>query len=230
MGKRWFLVGVMLLLASLLVVGCGVPEEEHEAVVAERDAAQAQVSELASSLEEAEAELGATQAELEAAQAKVSDLESSLGKSQNELVAIKAENQDLEQANAQLKRLTLFVTALSSEEPEPEKVKPKPGNTFKTNETVYVYGRVTGFKHSLVDQELQVRIDVSIKIVNAEGKVVDSDSWTDSERLESPWAFYWFYSSFQRLEAGDYTAEVAFTDQLSGETATWEEEFQVVPR
>ena len=29
--KRWFLVGVMLLLAALLVVGCGIPQEEQDA-------------------------------------------------------------------------------------------------------------------------------------------------------------------------------------------------------
>lgn len=48
--KRWFLVGVMLLLASLLVAGCGIPQADYDAVVAERDALKAQVAELESEL------------------------------------------------------------------------------------------------------------------------------------------------------------------------------------
>ncbi len=32
MASKWFPVGAMLLLASLAVVGCGVPKEDYESV------------------------------------------------------------------------------------------------------------------------------------------------------------------------------------------------------
>ena len=32
MANKWFPVGVMLLLASLSVVGCGIPKEDYESV------------------------------------------------------------------------------------------------------------------------------------------------------------------------------------------------------
>jgi len=88
MKKRWFLVGGIFLLVSLLLIGCEevgwVSKEDYAAVLAERDAAQAQVSELASSLEEAEAELEATKAES-------SELTSSLEKTQSQLQTTKSE-------------------------------------------------------------------------------------------------------------------------------------------
>lgn len=196
--------------------------EQNKSTKLESDltSAQAKASELASSLEGTKGELGA-------AQAKNSELTTSLKKSQGELAGIKTEMETLEQANTKLKKLTFWVTALSSEEPESLEVKPKSDNTFKTNETVIVYGRVIGFKHNVVDEELEVHIGVSINIVNAAGKVVESQIWVDSETLERPWAFYWFWWDFQRLEDGRYTAEVEVTDYNSDETVTWKEEFQV---
>jgi len=75
--KRWFLVSVILLMVSLLLVGCGVPKEDYEAVVAERDAVVAD-------LDKAQQELQSVKAELETAQTKYetfkTDLESSCSK------------------------------------------------------------------------------------------------------------------------------------------------------
>jgi len=102
MRKRWYLVGMMLLLVPLLVVGCGVAQEEYDAVMtqlsgaqqemqsvrAELEAAQAQVSELTASLDK-------TKAELEAEQAKNSELASNLGKTETELEATQTENSEL---------------------------------------------------------------------------------------------------------------------------------------
>lgn len=82
MKKRWFAVGVVLLVVSLLVVGCGVPQEEHDAVLAGRDAAQAEVALLQSDLTEVQSDLATAQSQvsslrsdLTVAQSKVSDLE-----------------------------------------------------------------------------------------------------------------------------------------------------------
>ena len=75
MWKRCSLVGGILLLVSLLLVGCGIPREDYDAVVAERDSAQT--------------ELQSVKAELTASRASVSELTSSLGKATAELQAAK---------------------------------------------------------------------------------------------------------------------------------------------
>ncbi|MFC2065925.1 TIGR04197 family type VII secretion effector [Chloroflexota bacterium] len=121
MKKRWFLIGVIFLLLPWLVVGCGVAQEQYDAVVAQLDNAQQElqsvkteletmqtkVSELSSSLERAESELkvtqdknseltsnlGKSQAELETTQDTVSELTSSLEKTQNELKTANSEYQ-----------------------------------------------------------------------------------------------------------------------------------------
>jgi len=55
--KRWLLLGSILLLLSLLMAGCGISQEEHNAVLAERDSAQAQVSSLERQLKEKDMEI-----------------------------------------------------------------------------------------------------------------------------------------------------------------------------
>ena len=35
MEKKWLLIGVVVLSVSVMVVGCGVPQEKHDAVIAE---------------------------------------------------------------------------------------------------------------------------------------------------------------------------------------------------
>ena len=46
MKRRWLLAGIALLLVSLLLAGCGVAQEEHDTVIAERDAALAELASL----------------------------------------------------------------------------------------------------------------------------------------------------------------------------------------
>ena len=66
MKKRWFLVGMIFLLLPWLLVGCGVAQEEYDAVVSDLGTSQQ--------------ELQSVRAELETAQAKNSELTSSLEK------------------------------------------------------------------------------------------------------------------------------------------------------
>ena len=87
--KRWFLVGVMLLLASSLVVGCGIPQEEYDAVLAERDAAQAEVESLKSDLATVEGNLATAEGDLATVQSQISSLQSDLTAVQKELAEIK---------------------------------------------------------------------------------------------------------------------------------------------
>jgi chromosome segregation ATPase len=72
---RWLLIGGLLLLVSLLFIGCGVPQQDYDAVVAERDSAQT--------------ELQSVKTELSASQAKVSELTSSIETLAAELETIK---------------------------------------------------------------------------------------------------------------------------------------------
>lgn len=105
MVKRWLLVGMIFLLVPWLVVGCGVAQEQYDAVVSdlgkaqqelqsvkgELESTQAKVSELTSSQEKAKSELKATQAELETTRAKVSELTSNLEKTKSELEVAQGE-------------------------------------------------------------------------------------------------------------------------------------------
>lgn len=102
--KRGFLVGMILLLSAWLLAGCGVAQEQYDAVVAERDSIQAQFqsasSELStvqaelqsasSELDAVQAELEQAQAEVESAQAKNSEMTSNLEKAEAELEAVQA--------------------------------------------------------------------------------------------------------------------------------------------
>jgi hypothetical protein len=75
MSKKWLLVCIPLLSIALLVTGCGVPKEDYDAVIAERDSAQAEIQ--------------SVKAELTASQANVSELTSSLDGATAELQAAK---------------------------------------------------------------------------------------------------------------------------------------------
>ncbi len=103
MRKRWFLAGMVLLLVPGLLSGCGVAQEQHDAVVAERDAAQAEAASLTSDLDVAQASvseltasLGKAETGLEAAQTENSELTSGLAQSQSELEAVQKELEELD--------------------------------------------------------------------------------------------------------------------------------------
>ncbi len=105
MRKRWLMVGMVILLVTWLLSGCGIAQEEYDTVVAdlstaqgelqsvkaELASAQAKVSELTSSLEKAGTELEAKKAELGTSQDKASELTSSLEKAETELEAAQSE-------------------------------------------------------------------------------------------------------------------------------------------
>ena len=96
MKKRWPMFGVMLLLISCLLVGCGVSEEVYNAVVAGRDAAQAQVTNL--------------QSEVSAIQAKYDDLKADNDELKSEFETTQAEYEELsteyEDLNEQFEELS----------------------------------------------------------------------------------------------------------------------------
>ena len=96
--KRWFAVGVTMM-ACLLLVGCGVPQEGHDAM---RDAALAQVaflqnklSETQSDLTEAQLDLTEAQLDLTKAENQINTLESDLTAMQGKYVQVLGETNKL---------------------------------------------------------------------------------------------------------------------------------------
>lgn len=110
MKKKVFLVGMIFLLVPWLLAGCGVAQEQYDAVVAETDklqhelqsvkteleTTQAKVSELTLSLKKAETELETTQNEMVTKQTKVSELTSSLEKAEADNMALIKEKESLQ--------------------------------------------------------------------------------------------------------------------------------------
>ncbi|MFC2020591.1 hypothetical protein ACFLU1_02180 [Chloroflexota bacterium] len=81
--KKRLLFAVVVFL-SLLVVGCGIPQEDHDAVIAERDAAKTEITSLTSELADVKGELADVKGELD-------DTESSLASRDNELATAKSD-------------------------------------------------------------------------------------------------------------------------------------------
>ena len=88
MAKRWLLVAAMVL-ACVLAVGCGIPQEEHDAVLSERDAAQAQVASLQSDLTEAESQIESLESDLTEAESQINTLEADLAAAESNLKVTK---------------------------------------------------------------------------------------------------------------------------------------------
>ena len=89
MRRKQFLLGAMVLLVSLLVVSCGIPQEGYDAVLAERDATQAKVESL-------QAEVESLQAEVESLQTKVESLQGELDKAQGQIESIENDRSEIE--------------------------------------------------------------------------------------------------------------------------------------
>ncbi len=86
MRKKWFLVGITLLLVPWLVVGCGIAQEQYDAVVADLSKAQQEVQSV-------KQEVQSVKGELAAAQAKVSEMTSSLEEAKTELETAQVEQE-----------------------------------------------------------------------------------------------------------------------------------------
>ncbi len=108
MRRKQFLLGAMVLLVSLLVVSCGIPQEEYDAVLAERDAAltkteslQAEVKSLQNDLSKAESQITTLESDLSKAESdlswvksELSKVESNLATVQSALIAVQSHNTD----------------------------------------------------------------------------------------------------------------------------------------
>ena len=119
MRKLCFLVGMMFLLLSWFLVGCGISQEVYDAVVAERDslaanlqsvqgeldAANSKVQSVQSELESASNELETAKSEVESTQSELTIKESELQSVQSELDAAESELKDVNDEMAEIKKL-----------------------------------------------------------------------------------------------------------------------------
>lgn len=112
MVKNWFAVGVALLLMSVLVAGCGMPQEKHDTVVAEADAVKAQIPSLESELATTESEMATVESDLAATESELATAKSNLESAQSELAS--AESQ-ASSAESQLSSLRSQVSSLKSD-------------------------------------------------------------------------------------------------------------------
>ncbi len=102
MVKRWFLVGVMLLLASLPMVACGMPQKEYDVVLEERDAAQAQTVSVKSDLDKAESEIDSRKSDLATANADLTKLKVELEITQAKYDELSAKDSELSAKHSEL--------------------------------------------------------------------------------------------------------------------------------
>ena len=85
MVKRWFTIVVTLLVVSFLVVGCGIPQEEHDAVIADLAAAESNLAAVQSELAAVASQVSTLEVDLAAAEAEVSTLEVNLAAAEAEV-------------------------------------------------------------------------------------------------------------------------------------------------
>ena len=98
MVKKWIAVGVALLLMAILVVGCGVPQEDYDAMIAERDTGLAKAASLESDLSATESTLAATESDLSATEGDLAATQSDLAATQSELADAESQISSLKSA------------------------------------------------------------------------------------------------------------------------------------
>ena len=83
------IIGILLMvvMALLLLSSCGIPQEEHDTVVAERDAAQTQVASLQSDMAEAESQIGTLESDLAEAESQIQTLQGDYEEAKSDLGA-----------------------------------------------------------------------------------------------------------------------------------------------
>jgi outer membrane murein-binding lipoprotein Lpp len=106
MRRKQFLLGAIVLLASSLVVSCGIPQEEYDAALAERDATQAKVESLQTEVESLQTKVESLQDELDKVQGQIESIENDLSEVEGDLAMAQSQisslRSDLNNANSNL--------------------------------------------------------------------------------------------------------------------------------
>jgi len=117
MRNRWFLGGVIFLLLSWLLVGCGVAQEEYNAMVAQVSTAQEELQsvkvdydKLSAECEDLQAEITSLMAEKESLEADYDKLSAECEDLQAEITSLMAEKESLEADYGKLKNEYATVT------------------------------------------------------------------------------------------------------------------------
>lgn len=85
--KPTLLIVMALVLPALLLASCGIPQEEYNAVVAEKDAANADLAKVQSNLAKVQSELETVQNDIIAANSQISSLQSEIGQLEEQIAA-----------------------------------------------------------------------------------------------------------------------------------------------
>jgi len=90
MRKRWIIATVTMFLV-FMAIGCGIPQEEYDAVILERDSLQAELEQAKNELNNKKTELQTVQTELTSIQAELASAQSELETSKSDLGSIQTE-------------------------------------------------------------------------------------------------------------------------------------------
>jgi len=109
MRRRQFLLIAMVLLVSLLMVSCGIPQEEYDAVLAERNTERTRVESLQTNVDSLQGELYEAQVQITSIENELSELESDLSSAQIQISSLQSDlndaNDDLVAAEAQITKM-----------------------------------------------------------------------------------------------------------------------------
>ena len=89
MKNLWFLVVTIFLSVSWLVIGCGIPQEDYDALTAQLNNVQGELQSVKAELGTTKSELEAKKAELETANADLKTMQAKLETAQKELLTFK---------------------------------------------------------------------------------------------------------------------------------------------
>lgn len=88
MNKRWLSVGLVFLMVTLLLAGCGISQDDYDAVVSERDS-------ISEDLQASEMSLESTKMELQASKTELESIKTELQASKTELESMASELQSV---------------------------------------------------------------------------------------------------------------------------------------
>jgi len=106
---RRILLGVVLLLVSSLMVGCGVAQEEYDRVTSDLSAAQAQIKTLESDYDKAKNDLSTVQSQIKNLEGDYAKAESNLSAAQSQIKTLQG---DYDDQKAKIAKATAYARAL----------------------------------------------------------------------------------------------------------------------
>ncbi|MFC2041677.1 hypothetical protein ACFLTY_05105, partial [Chloroflexota bacterium] len=111
------IIGILSLVVMVLLLlsACGIPQEEHDAVLAERDATQAKVASLQSELSQVQSDLSKAKSDLTQAQDQIETLKSDVADAEGQIDSLQSKVGSLQgQVSSAQGQLSSFKSDLSS--------------------------------------------------------------------------------------------------------------------